>query len=43
MRRFTRWSNTAPVPVLHNYGHGGSGVTIAYGCAREVAALIDTL
>lgn len=25
--------------LLHNYGHGGSGITLGWGCARDVVAL----
>jgi D-amino-acid oxidase len=27
--------------VLHNYGHGGAGVSISWGCARYVVGLLD--
>lgn len=26
--------------LVHNYGHGGSGVTVSWGCAEEVVALL---
>lgn len=29
--------------VVHNYGHGGSGFTIGWGCAQDVATLVSSL
>jgi D-amino-acid oxidase len=27
-------------PLVHCYGHGGAGVTLSWGCAADVVALI---
>lgn len=29
--------------VIHNYGHGGSGITLSWGCAEDVVEIIDNL
>lgn len=31
------------LPVIHNYGHGGSGFTLAFGCAEDVVSIVRDL
>ncbi|XP_058059743.1 D-amino-acid oxidase-like [Anopheles bellator] len=36
-------SGNRSVPVIHNYGHGGCGVTLCWGCAKEVIEISTTV
>jgi D-amino-acid oxidase len=30
----------AGIRLVHNYGHGGAGITLSWGCAGEVTTLV---
>jgi D-amino-acid oxidase len=37
--RLERQEGQDNVTLIHNYGHGGSGITLSWGCAEEVLGL----
>jgi D-amino-acid oxidase len=44
VRSDVRLERESPAPgrlLISNYGHGGAGVTLSWGCAAEVAELLD--
>jgi D-amino-acid oxidase len=38
--RLEREDGPNNVPRIHNYGHGGSGITLSWGCAEETLKLV---
>ncbi|MCX4635375.1 FAD-binding oxidoreductase [Streptomyces platensis] len=38
--RLTAERLSGGMPCVHNYGHGGGGVTVAWGCADEVLRMV---
>ena len=38
-----RLEREAGTNIIHNYGHGGSGYTLAFGCAEDVVELVKTI
>lgn len=42
-RNEVRTEHEAGTNIIHNYGHGGSGFTLAFGCAEEVMHLVEKI
>lgn len=40
-RKEVRLEREKGANIIHNYGHGGSGFTLAFGCAKEVVGLVE--
>ena len=42
-RNEVRLEHEAGTNIIHNYGHGGSGFTLAFGCAEEVVNITEQI
>ena len=42
-RQNVRLEAEAGTRIVHNYGHGGSGVTFSWGCSLEIADRVEEL
>ena len=42
-RDYVRLEREPGTRIVHNYGHGGSGVTLSWGCASEVAETVGRM
>ncbi len=42
-RQNVRLAQEADTRIIHNYGHGGSGVTFSWGCSLEIARRVEEL
>jgi len=40
-RKEARLEHETGTNIIHNYGHAGSGFTLAFGCAQEVMHLVE--
>lgn len=41
--RGVRLEHQSGTRILHNVGHGGSGVTFSWGCAKEIVTLLEQI
>jgi D-amino-acid oxidase len=41
VHRSEEWGRARPSRIVHNYGHGGAGWSLSFGCAEEVAGLVE--
>ncbi|KAG5884953.1 hypothetical protein JTB14_026551 [Gonioctena quinquepunctata] len=39
----SRKETNASLKIVHNYGHGGAGITLSVGCAAEAADIVEKL